>query len=260
MSQPFLSEPEVRAVVRILGEVAASRDDHAAKKRQLMDGLCQIVGADFWVWALGAAVEPGQPPIYTSMLTGGFEPAQFGRLLKALEHPDMAAMTEPFARLLAQKRCHLTRSRQQIVPVGVIESLPVWQLWNEADIGPILLSFRPLHDGGLSCIALYRRTTGQLFSERESRIAHIVLSEVPWLHLQGWPDDRGATVPQLTPRQRIVLNLLVSGRSRKGIAAQLGISEHTANDHVKAVFRHFHVNSQTQLASRFLQGDGGDCI
>ena len=47
-----LSEPDVRAIVRLLGEVAALQGDHAAKKRALMDGLCRLIGADYWGWGL----------------------------------------------------------------------------------------------------------------------------------------------------------------------------------------------------------------
>ena len=40
--------------------------------------------------------------------------------------------------------------------------------------------------------------------------------------------------------------------------ASLAISELTVNEHVKRVYRHFGVHSQSQLVSRFLRGDGGD--
>ncbi len=81
---------------------------------------------------------------------------------------------------------------------------------------------------------------------------------MPWLHEQGWPDDRGTTVPQLSPRQRITLNLLLEGQSRKEIADQLGISINTVAGYVKDVYKHFHVQSHAELMGRFLHGDGGD--
>ncbi len=258
MTAASLTEKDVRVLVRLLGEVAASPGDHAAKKRQLMDGLCKLIKADAWIWALGSAMTPGEQPTYSTLVHGGIDDDRLVKLLKAVEHPDMAEMAEPFFRELFSKRPHITRTRQQIVPLGVIESRPVWKLWEAADIGPIIMSYRLIDQGAMSCIALYRRHQAPLFGEREAKIAHIVLSEVAWLHLQGWADDRGATVPQLPPRQKIVLNLLVEGMSRKEIASRLGISAHTANDHVKAIYRHFGVNSQAQLARRFFQGNGGD--
>lgn len=54
----------------------------------------------------------------------------------------------------------------------------------------------------------------------------------------------------LTPRQRDVLSLMLLGRPMGQIAAQLGISEHTANDHRKAIYTSMGVNSRAELAAR----------
>lgn len=53
----------------------------------------------------------------------------------------------------------------------------------------------------------------------------------------------------LTPRQRDVLGLLLLGRPMTGIARELGISEHTANDHRKAIYRRIGVASRSELAA-----------
>ncbi len=66
------------------------------------------------------------------------------------------------------------------------------------------------------------------FTARQRRIAHIVLSEVDWLHYAELPPDRGRAVPALSPRQRVVMVLLLlEGRSRDEIARLLHISPHT---------------------------------
>jgi DNA-binding CsgD family transcriptional regulator len=54
----------------------------------------------------------------------------------------------------------------------------------------------------------------------------------------------------LTPRQRDVLSLLLLGRPMGQIASQLGISEHTANDHRKAIYTAVGVRSRAELAAR----------
>jgi DNA-binding CsgD family transcriptional regulator len=48
----------------------------------------------------------------------------------------------------------------------------------------------------------------------------------------------------LTPRQRQVLALLLLGRSMTQIARELDVSEHTANDHRKAIYRRVGVTSR----------------
>jgi DNA-binding CsgD family transcriptional regulator len=61
----------------------------------------------------------------------------------------------------------------------------------------------------------------------------------------------------LTARQREVLGLLLLGRSMAQIARALGISEHTAHDHRKAIYAAVGVSSRSELAAR-LQGDHYD--
>lgn len=53
----------------------------------------------------------------------------------------------------------------------------------------------------------------------------------------------------LTPRQRDVLGLLLLGRSLTRIARELALSEHTVNDHRKAIYRRLNVASRSELAA-----------
>jgi DNA-binding CsgD family transcriptional regulator len=253
-SESFVDEHDVRGMVRLLGEVAANPGNHSAKKRQLMEGLCQLVSADYWVWSVNSSRGQGEQPDYLHALNGGFEPDQFGRLAKVIDHPEMKAFTAPFVAELAEKRAHLTRRLHQIYPEEAWPTEAVVNLWKEAGIGAIMLSFRPLDEKQLSAIALYRRLGQPLFDAREARIAHIVLTEVPRLHAEGWPQDRNVTIPGLAPRPCTVLNLLLQGLSRKEIATSIGVTEGTVNDYVKVVYKRFRVQSQSQLMNRLLRG------
>jgi DNA-binding CsgD family transcriptional regulator len=245
-------------MVRLLGEVAAAPGDHLVKNRQLMNGLSRLTAADFWAWGFCAALEPGQQPVYLMQLHGGFASAErFGRWMRAIDHPDMARLTEPFAVEMARGR-PATRTLEQVDPEGRFEQMEVSRCFREAGIRGIMISLRPHGPQSYTGIGLYRRTGLPVFSAREARIAHIVMSEVPWLHQQGVPGVPAMAIPRLAPRARTVLNLLLRGMSRKEIAASLRISPHTANDHVKAVFQHYGVHTQEGLLNRFFVGDGGD--
>jgi DNA-binding CsgD family transcriptional regulator len=61
----------------------------------------------------------------------------------------------------------------------------------------------------------------------------------------------------LTRRQREVLGLLLLARSMTQIARTLSISEHTANDHRKAIYARIGVTSRAELGAR-LQADQYD--
>lgn len=253
-----LAESDVRAMVRLVGEVVSSRQDHAEMKRRLLGGLCTLVNADAWVWCLGCEMEAGKMPVYLSMAHGGFDEERYAGMLRAAAHPDLAWISETMIRDMREKNTQVTRLREQLAARDELAVAGIATHMKEADIGPFLIVMRPIDDRSVSTLGIYRRATEPAFTERECRIAHIVLSEVPWLHEQGWPEDRGATVPNLSPRRQLVLNLLLEGRSRKEIATTLSLSENTVATYQKDIYGHFGVNSHATLMHRFRHGDGGD--
>jgi len=253
-----LKEPDVRAIVRLLGNVCALPHDHAQKKRHLMDGLCGLVGVDAWAWGLIVEMTPGKLPVSAGMQHGGFGDSAFAEFLKVVTHPDMAWLTAPYAKELQDTGHHLTRTMQQIILPKTFRQSGAGAMWSELGFFPCCLSSRPREGGGINMIGLYRKSGRPLFDERESRIVHILLSEVPWLHEQGWPDDRGGLVPTLSAQMRLVLEMLLQSYSRKFIADHMGISIHTVSGYIKQIYRHFLVHSHAELLRRFFQGDGGD--
>lgn len=253
-----LSESDVRVMVRLLGAVAALRGGHTEKKRILMNGLCKLVDADAWAWTLACQYEAGQPPVYVGFMHSGFTEDQFSRYLKAVEHPASGIMTAPLINEMRERQNQVTRSIEQIDSAGRFQTFEAAPLWREAEIGTLLISMRPLDARSASGIGIYRKIPAGPFLARECLIVHIMLSEVPWLHEQGWPGDRGVSVPSLSPRERLVLNLLLEGHGRKQIADHLVIAENTVSGYCKVIYRHFRVQSQAELLARFFRGDGGD--
>ncbi|WP_127090485.1 LuxR C-terminal-related transcriptional regulator [Aquabacter cavernae] len=257
-SSAALAEADVRDIVKLLGDVIVARSDFSTAKRHLVEGICHLVQADAWTWSLGCVAEPGEQPIYLGMAHGGFDDARYQQLVLAASHPDMAWTSRKLLDEMRQRAAHVTRARQQIVDEATFSTSGVNAYLCNADIGPFIFSLRPIDTRAVSTICIYRRKDQPDFSDREARIAHILLSELPWLHEQGWPTDRGVTVPRLSPRLRLVLNLLLDGRTRKEMAKSLALSEYTIAQYQRAVYGHFGVNSHTALLRRFQMGDGGD--
>jgi DNA-binding CsgD family transcriptional regulator len=257
-TSPFpLNETDVRAIVRLLGEVIAIPGDFSEKKVHLMNGLCGLIRADAWVWGVGQH-NPGDTPFYHAFAKGGLDDERFCKLMEAVNHPQMEVFTRPFSRELTASGLHLTRLRQQINRDGSFTGSDAERAWLRANIDGVLLSCKPLPDGGFSSIGIYRNAGRPLFNEQECRIAHILLTEVPWLHLEGWPHERGASTKALYPRLRTVLNLLIEGWSRKQIALHLALSENTIHSYAKEIYRYYKVHSHAELVKRFSSGNGGD--
>ncbi len=246
-----VSESDAREMIRLLGETASLEGAQNEKKRFLMNGLCRIIEADAWAWTLGIRIRPGAPQTYAGILHEGFDEIRFTHFLTAVEHPVMSKVVAPFFQSLRQGHTN-TMTREEIDPEGLALADGVRQCWEMADIGPVMMSGHLLDEQCLSSLGIYRKPSGRPFSNREKQITQIILTEVPWLHATGWPEDRGVKVPELAPRQRIVLNLMLDGLDRKSIAANMRISENTVSSYAKEVYRHFGVQSQPQLMRKFL--------
>lgn len=255
--QSPLLEEDVRGIVRLLGKVVASTGDIDTKRRILMEGICKLVNAESWVWCM-AQYEPDRPPSFVGMVHGGFDDARFARFVEAMNHPAIEQVTRASTLELKAKGTHLTRTLRQMDPDCLLENSPAAPYWIRANIGTLMVSQKPMAEGGISAIGVYRQTGAPHFDERETRIAHILLSEVPWLHFHAFPDRENQEIARLYPRHRTILNLLCEGWNRKKIADHLELSINTIHGYVKAIFQHFGVHSQAELISRFSKGDGGD--
>ena len=251
-----VGEDDARAMVRLLCEVIAHPGDISARQRHLMDGMCSLIGADAWAWSLLRFAE-GANPRQVVMLHGGFDEDRLAKWATAIEHPDMEPVTGALVAEALCTRRSFTRRSTEFVPPGWWDSVsPSFLLWQEANIRSFLLSAWPQRDGGFSGIGIYRNADRPEFDSRECRIAHIILSEIPWLHQSGLDDDDGRGLFRLPPRQRTTMNLLIQGWPRKKVAAHLGVAENTVHGYVKAIFCHFGVHSQAELIARFTKGDG----
>ncbi len=251
-----LMESDVRAMVRLLGEVASLEGGHDERKKFLMDGVCDLIGAKCWVWGLMSKFVPEEPPVYTAMATGGFEADQFPKLLVAFEHPDLSLLTAPLAEKMADRGKQITRRREDYDPNDFFPRSDASAFFSAADVDAPLLTFRPIQKGCVSGIGFYRPFSSERFTEREAQIAHIILSEVDWLHEQGWPWSPAVQLPHLPLRCRLALNLMLEGLSRKQVAEQMEISIHTVSGYAKQIYEYFQVNSHAELVAKFRTGDG----
>ncbi|MDA7921461.1 hypothetical protein N9B21_01355 [Verrucomicrobiales bacterium] len=215
VSNLTIPEEDARSIVRILADVAGVEGGHEEKKQLLMDGLCSLVDGDFWAWGLAADYVPGEGAIYTSIMTGGLEEEQIPRLLLALGVPDLDEVMGPLGKEIGETGKHATRLPRDYDPDNVFGRDGVRQLWADSGIGAPLVCYRPVTNNCLSGIGIFRKADRHPFTYREEKIADLILSEVVWLHEQGWPWESAMKVPQLPNRCRLALNFLLEGLPRK---------------------------------------------
>jgi DNA-binding CsgD family transcriptional regulator len=78
-----------------------------------------------------------------------------------------------------------------------------------------------------------------------NRVSGVLAFGVPL----NW-DDEVQAAPELTPRMRETLDLLVAGLSTREIAAELGVARETARNHVRGVLRRMGVHSRIAAVAR----------
>ena len=200
-----LSEPDVRAIVRLLGEVAAIQGDHAEKKRYLMDGLCTLIDAQFWAWTLAAQFEPGKPPVYIGATMGGFGEKSLAKYLAAVEAPVTHRLSIDPIKELHDRKCHLTRTLDQVSQKKYghwrDSDDPGATLWKDADIGSVIVSYRPINQQYVSGVGIYRNFSAPPFSDRDGRrIGRARSPSSPPASASSWSSSFRVAVASRSPR------------------------------------------------------------
>jgi len=252
-----LTDSELRRMVRLLAEVAIHEGNLGSRKELLMDALADLIHADKWVWGILPPAGAGEKAVSSALLHRGFSKEEFAEYLKVIEHPEMAEMNAPFLAAITENQGkHTTRTGTQLDPSGSFAEKKVFGMWVQAGLGSVILSARVIDEGCLSFIGIYREHGGKAFTLRESLMAHVILTEVYWLHAIESPNRPVRREKDLTPRQRMTLSLLLEGLGRKQVADCLAISEHTVSGYIKELYRFYRVNSQAELMKHFTYGNG----
>lgn len=238
-----LDEADVRRMVRLLGQVIATPGGISEKRRVLMNGLCEIVCAPTWVWRQSNLHNKSTAEIENGVWSekNAARPRESGNSRERVV-PEIVSCPEV-------QESHRSIELSPTFAEGQLDG---------SKGGPKLTSVQFTSDHAASTIEICRNFGQPAFTEGETRIARLILDGVPWLHLQMLPHSQ--TFPQLSPRQREVLELLCDGWSRKQIAGHLDLSINTVYGYTKAIFQRFKIHSQAELIARFTQAAGGSPI
>jgi DNA-binding CsgD family transcriptional regulator len=102
-------------------------------------------------------------------------------------------------------------------------------------------------------LILNRPANERDFSEYETRLIRQLFKELTPLIGGPLASCLEPSPSQLSPRCRQVLACVLEGDSDRQVAKRLELSTHTVNQYLKAIFRHFHVSSRTELMARWIR-------
>lgn len=254
---PSLSLTDVEQMVHLLAQAADPTVELSVpdRKRLLLDGVGQLIDADIWAWS--TAIVKSTPPfdaMTTCFIDGGFRDEKerttfYERLI------------EPSVGLVMQRRLvDIMRDQKPItLPIQEYVEDELWhgqagQTWRASGFHHCLISNYPISETVLSGIGFHRRAGRPDFTERDQMIVHVIFQQVDWLHRHGTDVPASGKVLNLSVRERQVLFLILGGDSRKDIARQLELSEHTVGDYFKSIYKRFEVSSRAELLSHFITG------
>lgn len=104
-----------------------------------------------------------------------------------------------------------------------------------------------------SCLVVLRKVGSPRFHDLDCVFLELATASLPWLQCGSTATQNNADLSGLSLRNAEVLHLLLDGRSRKEIAATLGVTTHIVNDCIKQIYNHFGTTSATELAAKFLR-------
>jgi DNA-binding CsgD family transcriptional regulator len=140
-----------------------------------------------------------------------------------------------------------TRTRQQMAENRAWRHRPDLDPWRTLDCDHFICSNRYLPSCGCVHLIIVTRSGREPpFDELERRLVALFHEELGRL----WRQPADASGAELPPPLQQTLELLLEGSSEGQIVSKLGLSPHTIHDHVKRLYRRFHVNSRAQLLAR----------
>jgi DNA-binding CsgD family transcriptional regulator len=255
MSPSVVSTEEVRALFALVGEVREIKAARGSPSCHILVRLGEILHAQI---GMEMTVVPSAPSTANWIADSGWPSASDrATVLEHLTPRDAGEDEVPSASCgevtstthwCSTVKCATVHSPARVNDslVTIVRSRP---RPDSMGFGGGLLGARPSRVRAV----VFKRSPGEpVFGEHERSLVHLFLSEFHWFYAQPANAIEPLSGQTLSPRERDILQLLLTGKPEKLVAAALGISRHTAHQYVKIVYRKMQVTSRAELMARAL--------
>jgi DNA-binding CsgD family transcriptional regulator len=258
----YLRARDYRTILRLVGECRDLGADPVAWRLHLLTELCAELGARVGAGgeATGMAREQFIP--LSTVDVGWENDAQRQAMIEWMElQSDFRAPTGllPWGRPITDA---LILSRDDIFTDDEwYNSVQFCDYLRRSELDHLIVSLQPVtFDSDHFCGLTMLRTLGERkFRPRHKLFLTTVHQAIAPMVGRQFAAAHEPSAMQLSPRLRQVLDCLLEGDSEKQVAARLGLKPLTVNQYVKAVYRHFRVNSRAELMARWVRFSRGVC-
>jgi DNA-binding CsgD family transcriptional regulator len=241
----------VRELLRLLGE-AYELTDRAAVPTHLVSGFLRIIGG---VGILRLQVYDYAPNGATDIrhcIDVGFDDDYRRRVRDQYLHSPQIdpAVVQLLVRHeeLSREGLSVIRRADEVDDSYWYDSRYVAELRRPARIDDGIYTGRLLGGQRADGLGVYRAWGDLAFTDEDRELTRLFHHEV--LCRFALP-EHGLEVVRLSPRERQTLAALLSGRRRKEIAADFGLSVHTVNEYVRSLYRRIGVSGLPELYQRY---------
>jgi DNA-binding CsgD family transcriptional regulator len=186
-------------------------------------------------------------PAYDTTPMGDMSEAQ-----RALD--ESAPLSQPMIRgVLANIRTPVTVIASETWPADWFESVLVARHLSLIGCCDCIASMWAATDARAVFVVVHRRESDKPFGAKDKALVSLVLRAVaPLVDRNMFHRAVAAHLEQMSPREREILLMLLSGDSEKQIAAQLSRSINTVHTFVRQIYRRFNVSSRGELMAQFV--------
>lgn len=254
MESETLAATDAAALLETALELTVQIADLEERRAKWIDWLLQQIGADGGLWCLGRGNPLARDVTPIATIVRGFTSEEWFAVVNAgLSEEADQVYRLPYVPYLEKSRL-VCLSRSMVWSDAKWTALPFRRLvLKPVGFENWLIGVRYVDRDTWCCLSMHRRFGRPDFSPRDVVLTKIALGGIGWLSAQPSEAVPDQAFAELTRRQRMVMLCLLDGLPRKEIASRLGITQHTVNDHVKAIFDRFQVSSISELASYFLK-------
>lgn len=255
MSRPAatLAATDVRALLRLVGELRELGDQPPQWRRHLLASLDRLCGTRASL--VGEVAVVGNPVGRTGIKVihreghgvGSHEEQRFEDEVIWNTHGPNDAILGTWTRYDQS----FTATRRELAEDGVwYGSTVANEYFRPFDCDDFIVSMVPIPSlRAMAAIKLFRAWGDRPFTARDRVLVELLAEDLA----RDWTEPEPVAAGPgraLSRRMRQVLSLLAGGASEKEVAAALCLSTHTVHDYAKALHRAFGVRSRSELLVR----------